>query len=895
MVPARFVGRAAELAALRRVLGAGAGGGLVVLVGEAGMGKSQLVNALSADLVGVARVPAPPAQQEPVWRSWTVDLRRSGATAGDAPAAAVSPEERADALVSQWATIAVPRRPALVLEDAHWADAETLRLLDRLAGPGVSRGLRLLVTTRPHGDAARRLLATARSVGGLVLELAPWQEDEAIRYAREVLEVAELDPAVAERIHGAHGWPLLVDELVASWRRGLTSAATSSHRLEELVAERLAALPPPAREVVLRAALLGADPDTEVLAASYPDPGVVASALRDAVGTGLLVKQAESGRVAFRHDLVRDAVVADAVDLERRAQATALLRVLEDPAAWAWRWRQVAALAVLADRVDLAVAVSLAGAASTLGAGSPLLAAGLADDAAALAHGPAKVRALGLSVRALALAGDVTAALEAGQRFDAAQSVDPDPELWTSVQEAKARALGMTGRWREALELLGGATASPVQALALLETGEFEAALEVAEAVLAATGDPAMRCEAMEVAGRVARRNDLDSAERWFARAAAQAESARLPLWRARALHELATIAQVRRLEVDPLYRAREAAVAAGAVGLATSVDFHIAAVHGVRFEPEPALVAARRLLSDARRLGLASQEAWAWVLIGQAHAVAGDRLRAEQAGGDAAALAGDDLELQAMALGIGALAALVDDDDTARSRWREAVDRLRRTPSVSPLPPWYLWPVLATVHDLEGDGGARARAEVGDSDLATFAGVAGLCRIAEAIALGRAGDRLGAHAAWRQGLGLVERMPDFVGWLHLAHCLAARAAYADGWGEPVSWLADAEGWYARRRLTRLVSRCRVLARELGVPQRRRGRGLAEVPPHLEALGVTSREMDVLLLVCAGLTNAQVAERLVLSPGTVKGYVERLLAKTGAPSRAGLCASLTEP
>jgi non-specific serine/threonine protein kinase len=66
------------------------------------------------------------------------------------------------------------------------------------------------------------------------------------------------------------------------------------------------------------------------------------------------------------------------------------------------------------------------------------------------------------------------------------------------------------------------------------------------------------------------------------------------------------------------------------------------------------------------------------------------------------------------------------------------------------------------------------------------------------------------------------------------------------------------------------------------------------VPAHLERLGVTSREMDVLLLVVEGLTNAEVAERLVVSPGTVKGYVERLLAKTGAANRTGLAAYLVE-
>lgn len=857
------------------------------------MGKSRLVAAVAPDHRGVARVPAPPAGQEPVWATWAADLQRLGGAASSASIA--SAEERADALAAQWETIPVPRRPALVVEDAHWTDEETLRLLERLAGTGVPHGLRLLITLRPGGGPAARVVAFARALDGLVLELSPWQKEESIQHACDLLGVSEsaLDPSLVERIHDAEGWPLLVDELVTAWRRGLAPPAWGATRLEALVAERLASLPSTAREVVARAALLGAEPDTDVVARSFPEPNRVATALRAAVRSGLLVTHAIDGRLVFRHELVRDAVVAELVDLEQRVHAAALLRVLEDPAEWPWRWQQVADLAALVGRADLAVEAGLSGADAALAAGSPLVAAGLAEGVAAVAHGAAKVRALGLAVRALALAGDVTAAFEADARFDAAESVDPAPEVRSSVHEAKARALGVKGRWSEALELLPAGTASSIRALALLETGDHHAAAAVAGQVLATVSDPAGRCEAMEVAGRVARRTDLAAAEGWFSRAAAQAESAQLPLWRARALHELATVTQMRSLDVAPLERAREAAVAAGAMGLVTSVDFHIAAVHGVRFEPEPALLAGRRLLAAARRLGLTSQEAWAWILIGQAHAVAGERLRAEQAVQDAAALAGSDPELQAMSVGVGAVAALVDDDDdVALSRWQQAVRTLRRSQLGSPLPPWYLWPVLATVHDLDGDGGARAREEVRTSDVTTFVGVAGLCRVADAVALGRGGDAPGAARAWEEGAGLIGGVPSFVGWLHLAHCRVAGCARDDGWGDPDTWLAEAERWFADRGLARLVARCRATSRALGLPRRRRGRGLAEVPPHLHDLGVTSREMDVLLLVADGLTNAQVAERLVLSPGTVKGYVERLLAKTGATNRTELSALL---
>ena len=61
------------------------------------------------------------------------------------------------------------------------------------------------------------------------------------------------------------------------------------------------------------------------------------------------------------------------------------------------------------------------------------------------------------------------------------------------------------------------------------------------------------------------------------------------------------------------------------------------------------------------------------------------------------------------------------------------------------------------------------------------------------------------------------------------------------------------------------------------------GRGeTAAVPPALAALGVTSRELDVLALIRQGNTNAQIATRLFLSIRTVETHVAHLLTKTGA-------------
>ena len=59
------------------------------------------------------------------------------------------------------------------------------------------------------------------------------------------------------------------------------------------------------------------------------------------------------------------------------------------------------------------------------------------------------------------------------------------------------------------------------------------------------------------------------------------------------------------------------------------------------------------------------------------------------------------------------------------------------------------------------------------------------------------------------------------------------------------------------------------------------------LPRRREALaGLTAREVEVLILVARGLSNKQIAERLVITPKTAGNHVEHIYAKIGASSRA---------
>src|SRR4030095_13930700 len=66
-------------------------------------------------------------------------------------------------------------------------------------------------------------------------------------------------------------------------------------------------------------------------------------------------------------------------------------------------------------------------------------------------------------------------------------------------------------------------------------------------------------------------------------------------------------------------------------------------------------------------------------------------------------------------------------------------------------------------------------------------------------------------------------------------------------------------------------------------------------PPHLARLGITARETEILRLVNAGLSNADISHRLFISTRTVESHVSSMLQKTGLATREQLpCASTAD-
>ena len=225
---------------------------------------------------------------------------------------------------------------------------------------------------------------------------------------------------------------------------------------------------------------------------------------------------------------------------------------------------------------------------------------------------------------------------------------------------------------------------------------------------------------------------------------------------------------------------------------------------------------------------------------------------------------------------------ALGDHDLETAVRWLDqGVEPLLVHESVAPLHQFGLWALLRTV---VGGPADDARERLRGLGVSLRRANRGALHYADAVAAGRLGDKVSAEAAYALGEEALEPVP---WWHRCSGCSRWSAPWTTrgatrcrscGPTWPRSKRLDTSGWRGSRR---------DLLRRAGAPTRR-GRGNAEVPPALRALGVTSRELDVLGLVHAGRSNAEVADQLFLSVRTVETHVANLLAKTGSSNRTEL-------
>jgi DNA-binding CsgD family transcriptional regulator len=90
-------------------------------------------------------------------------------------------------------------------------------------------------------------------------------------------------------------------------------------------------------------------------------------------------------------------------------------------------------------------------------------------------------------------------------------------------------------------------------------------------------------------------------------------------------------------------------------------------------------------------------------------------------------------------------------------------------------------------------------------------------------------------------------------------------------------WAKAALASFTRLGAAHEAAEAAKLLRELGISSRRGARGREDL---------TQRESEVLALLAAGLSNREIAQRLVISVKTVEHHVSQVLGKTGLRSRA---------
>jgi DNA-binding CsgD family transcriptional regulator len=131
--------------------------------------------------------------------------------------------------------------------------------------------------------------------------------------------------------------------------------------------------------------------------------------------------------------------------------------------------------------------------------------------------------------------------------------------------------------------------------------------------------------------------------------------------------------------------------------------------------------------------------------------------------------------------------------------------------------------------------------------------------------------------------------------WNHILHRLVAPAAFHDGWGRPVAWLAEAIAELDDDCFPLVASACRGMLRQAGERVPRPRRPSSSVPCQLRKLGITSRELDVFQLIGQGCSNAEITARLSISTKTVESHVTSMIIKAGLTCRRELVAFAAIP
>jgi DNA-binding CsgD family transcriptional regulator/energy-coupling factor transporter ATP-binding protein EcfA2 len=957
-----LVGRHAEFGALTASLDkADQSGEMLFLVGEPGVGKSRLARELTGlassrgftVAAGRAVHSASPVPLRPIIEAAMVLVRTAGipdtpelaeyrpALASIIPdcrqhatqAAEISPLILGEAFL-RLLTSMDTKGTVLVLEDLHFADPETLAIIEYLTDNVANERL-LCVSTLRDGEPSTALELVqgidARRAARVV-EVRRLPDADIRRMAAACLHQERAPEQIVRRLlTSCDGLPFAVEEILAAsvssgelvysasgWQADAQVKTAIPVSLGESVRHRLATLGQPVIDVLVAAAVLGRQFDWTLL------PGTVDLTEQDVLAAlwkaheAQLVEPCPDLRAfRFRHSLTRDAIMADTLPpilARRAARAAAELEAAHPglPGPWC---ELAAELHETAGEPARAAELVLESGRRSLQQGALTSAdASLTKAREALVATPQADRRLladidDALVRVHVLAGDCDRLVPTAKRLlSELAATGASQQRMAEIRLRVARALSEADRLSLAQEEVAAARAlaagSPdpalggwadaVAARCAIDAGDTDQARLLARAALAtanATGLTASNAEtayeALDVIGRCERVRDTRAAKTTFERAYEVSARYDMRVLQIKAMHELGTIEMFDGDGSAKLVEARSLAVEAGAVSTAAVLDLQLANVLSLSPDLDQAQAAAERSEHSARRLKMQRVEAMAVAAQAAIAATVGDLRATDSLATRAERLGRGDKTVLATTWGDARLTAGLISNNM-RAAVQAAVTGVghgRGDPLTAPCFVWGYWPLLEAITGSGGHAALREAKQVG-AEVAHWN--RGCMAYAEAVLCGADGQRERAEQLAERGSAEFRNCAPL--WNHLMHRLVAPSALRDGWGKPKAWLWDAARDLEDARCHRLASACRGLLRTAGERVPRSGRGHAAVPAQLRTLGVTSREMDVFLLIGQGRSSGEIASALHISPRTVQTHVSSLVAKNGLGSRRELVA-----
>jgi len=345
----RLAGRERELALLREKLSAAKGskGGLVLIGGEAGIGKTTLAESASheAERQGFVVLEGHcfDLADTPPYGPW-IDLFAHYVPSPSSPplppaftqrgtVGAVSSQMALFVAVEDFLTALTTQRPAVILlDDLHWSDPASLDLLRFLARSVATRPLLILITyrsdelTRRHSlyallpqlarDAGAERLDLSRlddaAVGMLVAERYGLADDDAQRRAEgNALFVGELLRALEE---GA-----ILTRDGDGWRLGDLAQTAVPTLLRQVIEGRVARLDDDAQEALGVAAVIGQEVSFAVWATvGGMDEDALTEIAERAALSRLMEETPDGAGARFVHALIREALYEGILPSRRR-------------------------------------------------------------------------------------------------------------------------------------------------------------------------------------------------------------------------------------------------------------------------------------------------------------------------------------------------------------------------------------------------------------------------------------------------------------------------------------------------------------------------------------------------------------------------------------------------